>query len=78
MYTLKDIIKLYVKKTLDSIDNFLNYECVDKYLSAKDIIIKMDEVELDTLINNSEISYINARNRYEAWCKANNDYYPYS
>lgn len=59
-------------------DNFLNYECVDKYLSAKDIIIKMDKAQLDTLINNSEISYINARNRYEAWCKANDDYYPYS
>ena len=26
MYTLKDIIKLYVKKTLDSIENIENYE----------------------------------------------------
>ena len=26
MYTLKDIIKLYVKKTLDSIENIDSYE----------------------------------------------------
>lgn len=54
-------------------DNFIDYSCLDKYLSSKDIINKMESKEKTNLITSEDTSYINARNRYESWCRANND-----
>lgn len=52
--------------------------CVDKYKEAKTYLLQMSPDEINNFINGTSEDIVAARERYEAWCRANNDINPYS
>ena len=52
--------------------------CATKYQNAKTIVLSMSEDEINIFKSSTDENIVSARERYEAWCRANFDDSPYS
>ncbi|MGM9873571.1 MAG: hypothetical protein ACI31G_01445 [Bacilli bacterium] len=52
--------------------------CANKYFEAKSIVLGMSSEEVSDFVNSTDENVVAARERYEAWCRANHDANPYS
>lgn len=52
--------------------------CSSKYAEAKTMLLQMSQDEINNFMTGSSEEIVAARERYEAWCRANNDLNPYT